>query len=60
MKTKDLRAFSKEELKEKFEGVHKQLMELQFKRKTGVEKPHMFKQLKKDVARISTVLREKK
>lgn len=60
MKVKDLRALSKEELKEKLQGIDKELMDLQFKRRAGVEKPHFFKKHKKDIARILTVLREKK
>jgi len=35
-------------------------MELNFKKKTShVEKPHLFKKTKKDIARILTILREK-
>lgn len=59
MKIKDFKELSKEELSEKYEALKKQLMELQFKRKAGVEKPHMFKQIKKDIARILTVSGEK-
>ena len=59
MKIKDLRGLSKEELKEKLEIFDKNLMELQFKRRSSVEKHHLFKQIKKDRARILTVLREK-
>ncbi|MDP2923916.1 MAG: 50S ribosomal protein L29 [Candidatus Omnitrophota bacterium] len=60
MKAKDLRALSKEELKEKLEELNKELMGLQFKRRSGVEKPHFFKQTKRDRARILTISREKK
>lgn len=60
MKAKDLRALSKEELKEKLQSLDKELMQLQFKRHSGVEKPHFFKQTKRDRARILTILREKK
>ncbi|MBU1122893.1 MAG: 50S ribosomal protein L29 [Candidatus Omnitrophica bacterium] len=59
MKIKDLKGLSKEELTEKRESLNKQLMELQFKRKVGVEKPHMFKLIKKDIARILTILGDK-
>lgn len=59
MKAKELKVLAKEELGEKLEGLKKQLMDLQFKRNIGVEKPHMFKVLKKDIARIHTVLKEK-
>jgi large subunit ribosomal protein L29 len=59
MKAKELRLLSVEELKEKLESLNKQLMELQFKRRTGVEKPHLFKATKKDIARILTLLKER-
>jgi large subunit ribosomal protein L29 len=60
MKSKDLRVLSKQELMERLEVLRKQLMELQFKRKNGVEKPHLFKETRKDIARILTVLQEKR
>ncbi|MCP4652445.1 MAG: 50S ribosomal protein L29 [Candidatus Omnitrophica bacterium] len=59
MKAKDLRVLSKAELSEKLEGLKKQLMDLQFKRQTGAEKPHMFRQARRTMARILTVLKEK-
>ncbi|MBU2044587.1 MAG: 50S ribosomal protein L29 [Candidatus Omnitrophica bacterium] len=59
MKLKDLQGLSKEELKTKLNELDKQLMELGFKRRSGVEKPHRFKQLKKDIARIHTVINQR-
>lgn len=59
MKIKDIRALSKEELKEKLNNFKKELMELEFKRKAQVEKPHLFKVTRKSIARILTVLKEK-
>lgn len=59
MKVKDLRAMSKEELEDKLSDLNKQLMELQFKRRSNVEKPHLFKQIRKDIARIFTIINEK-
>ncbi len=59
MKIKDLQGLSKDELEDKLNDLDKQLMELQFKRRSGVEKPHRFKQLKKDIARIHTVISQK-
>lgn len=56
MKAKELRGLSKEELGDKLKDLNKQFMELQFKRRSGVEKPHLFKQIKKDIARIHTVM----
>ncbi len=59
MKIKDLRAMSEEELKDKMVELNKQLMELQFKRRSNVEKPHLFKQIRRDIARIFTIINEK-
>ncbi|MDD5583555.1 MAG: 50S ribosomal protein L29 [Candidatus Omnitrophica bacterium] len=59
MKVDELRGLSKEELQNKAEELHKQLMDLNFKRRSGVEKPHLFAQIRKDIARILTVLKEK-
>ncbi len=59
MKTKELLGLSKQELEDKLEDLSKQLMELQFKRRSSVEKPHLFKVVKRDIARIFTVLNQK-
>ncbi|HDN85630.1 MAG: 50S ribosomal protein L29 [Candidatus Omnitrophota bacterium] len=60
MKAQEIRNLSLEELKDKLEELRKRLMELNFKKKTAhVEKPHQFKQIKKDIARILTVIKEK-
>lgn len=59
MKTRELRALVSEELKGKLQNLEKQLMELQFKRRTGVEKPHLFKQTKRERACILTILKER-
>jgi len=60
MKIKELKELSEEELKEKHKELNKQLMELQFKRRSSAEKPHLFKLVKKDIARIMTVFNQKK
>ncbi|MBN3041067.1 MAG: 50S ribosomal protein L29 [Candidatus Omnitrophica bacterium] len=60
MKARELRNLSKQELDEKLSDLNKQLMEVQFKRRSGVEKPHLFKQIRKDIARIKTILKENK
>ena len=59
MKIEELRGLAEQELQNKLDDLNKQLMELQFKRRSGVEKPHLFKVVKKDIARILTVLNEK-
>lgn len=59
MEIKELRGLSDQELGDKLDDLNKQLMELQFKRRSGAEKPHLFKVVKKNIARIFTVLNEK-
>lgn len=61
MKTKELRNLSKEELTQKEKALHEELFKLNAQRYSGrVDKPHMFSLVKKDIARIKTILNEKK
>ena len=61
MKTKELRNLSKEELLQKEKSIKEELFKLNMQRYGGrVDKPHMFSLLKRDIARIETILREKK
>ena len=61
MKPLELRNLSKEELLEKEKGLYAELVKLNTQRYTGnVEKPHKFALVKKDIARIRTILNEKK
>jgi len=61
MKTKELRALSKEELLQKETNLKEELFKLNQQRFAGrVERPHMFSLLKRDIARIQTILNEKK
>ncbi|MDD4293946.1 MAG: 50S ribosomal protein L29 [Candidatus Omnitrophica bacterium] len=59
MKIKEMRQMHKDELNVKLDELKKELMEFTFKRKTGIEKPHMMRVIKKDIARIMTVLNDK-
>ena len=60
MKTKELRGLGEEELVQKEKALKKELFSLYYQRKTArVEKPHQFQQLRKDIARIMTVIKEK-
>ena len=60
MKPKEIRALSADELKSKIEDLRKELFELNFHKKYGkVEKPHRFSRVRKDIARILTILKEK-
>jgi large subunit ribosomal protein L29 len=61
MKPLELRNQSKEELLLKEKVLLEELSKLNIQRYTGsVEKPHKFALIKKDIARIRTILNEKK
>lgn len=60
MKKTDFANMSSQELLEKETEIKKQLFKLNYERHSGrVEKPHQFSFLRKDVARIKTVLAKK-
>lgn len=60
MKPNELSNLSKEELEEKLSNFKKDLFDLNFQRRYGkVEKSHLFRQVKKNIARILTVLKER-
>jgi large subunit ribosomal protein L29 len=61
MKIKELRNLSAEELKQKEKVLNEELFKLNAQRFGGrVDKPHMFSLVKKDIARVKTLLNEKK
>jgi large subunit ribosomal protein L29 len=61
MKIKELRNLSREELLQKEKTLKEELCKLNMQRYGGrVEKPHMFSIIKRDIARILTILHEKK
>lgn len=61
MNPEELRNLSKEELLQKEKTLKEELYKLNQQRYGGrVEKPHMFSMLKRDIARIETMLNEKK
>ena len=60
MKIKEFKNLSKEELIAKERQFKEQLFELNFQRQSGrVEKPAMFRSLKRNIARVLTILNEK-
>lgn len=60
-KVKDLRNLSREELIQKEKSLRQELFKLSQQRFEGrVEKPHLFSLMRKDIARILTILNEKK
>ncbi|HXV18663.1 MAG TPA: 50S ribosomal protein L29 [Candidatus Omnitrophota bacterium] len=61
VKVKDIRNLSASELDQKKDGLEKELFELRQKRVTGqLDKPHRFKQIRRQIAQINTVKRESK
>ena len=60
MKAKDLRTSSNDELLQKEKVLKKELFDLRYQRKIGrVEKPAKFKAVKRDIARILTIMNER-
>jgi len=60
MKTSDIRKMSVNDINSKIAEIKTELFELRMKQATGtLEKPHMINSLRKDVARLKTVLTEK-
>ena len=60
MKTKELRELSAAELSEKLTESQKELFTLRFQHSTAqLEKTHRLPVVKKDIARIKTILKEK-
>ena len=61
VKASELRNLSRPELKEKIVSLKKSLFEMRTQEATGrIEKPSKIKQARRDIARILTILREKK
>jgi len=60
MKTEELRDLSLDELANKEKALKKELFDMRYQRKIGrVEKPHRFREIRKDIARILTLLKER-
>ncbi len=59
-KTKELRTLGNEELAQKEKSLKKELFDLYFQRRMGsVEKPGRFKTLRREIARVMTLLNER-
>jgi len=60
MKMADIRKLTTKDLNKKLEENKKELFNLKFAASTGtLEKPHRIKELRHDVAKIKTVIRER-
>ena len=59
MKTSEIRKMSKEEIEKQIVKTKEELFDLRMKQATGnLDKPHRINALRKDVARLKTVLNE--
>ena len=59
-KLKNLHELSSQELEQKEKTLKKDLFDLNYQRKIGaVEKPSRFKQIRKEIAQILTILKER-
>jgi len=58
MKASEIREFSREEMQLKVKDLKEEIFNLRFQHETGqLENPQKIKQLKRDVARIKTILK---
>jgi large subunit ribosomal protein L29 len=61
MTSKEIRELSPAEITTKLRNTRDELLQLRLRKHTGqVEKPHMIRVLRKDIARLETILNEKK
>ncbi|OWZ84482.1 50S ribosomal protein L29 [Natranaerobius trueperi] len=60
MKTKEIRNLTNKELDAKLDELKEELFNLRFQVATGqIENPMRLKQVRKDIARIKTIMRER-
>ena len=60
MKTKDIREMSTEELNKKIEEYKEELFNVRFRQATGnLEKPSRIRELRKLVAKMKTIIKER-
>jgi large subunit ribosomal protein L29 len=60
MKPKEIREKTLKELEQKIYSLKEELFNLRYQAKTGrLEKPSRIRNIKKDIARINTILKEK-
>ena len=61
MKTADIREMSEAEIEKKLRDTRGSHVDLKMRKQTGqIEHPHEFKQLRREIARLETILKEKK
>jgi large subunit ribosomal protein L29 len=61
MKNKDIRELSENEIEKKIRDSRDASVDLRMRKQTGqVEQPHEIKELRREIARLETILKEKK
>ncbi len=61
MTAKEIRDLSPGEISTKLRETREQLLQLRLRKNTGqVEKPHLLRVYRKDIARLETILKQKK
>jgi len=61
MKSKDARELSVVEIEKKIRDLRTELVNLRLRKQTGqVEKPHLLREIRRDLARLQTILNDKK
>jgi len=61
MTSKEIRELSPAEITTKLRETREQLLQLRLRKNTGqVEKPHLLRAYRKDIARLETILKQKK
>lgn len=59
MKTSELRDLNKDDLTQKLSSLHEELLQLNYQKRIGsLNKPHRFSSIRRDIARIKTIIRE--
>jgi large subunit ribosomal protein L29 len=60
MTSKEIRELSPAEITTKLRETREQLLQLRLRKNTGqVEKPHLLRAYRKDIARLETILKQK-
>jgi large subunit ribosomal protein L29 len=61
MKIKDIKELSIDEIAKKIRDTRDELLHIRLRKQTGqLEKPHLLSELRRDIARMETILTEKK
>jgi large subunit ribosomal protein L29 len=61
MTSKEIRELAPAEITTKLRETREQLLQLRLRKNTGqVEKPHLLRTYRKDIARLETILQQKK